>query len=524
MEQQWRAGILLPRWAVWANHGYGEPRFIFYPPLSWCLGAALGLFLPWAAVPATFIAFCLVLSGISMFRLARAWLSPAEALAAAVLYAANPYQLVVAYVRSDFSELLAASLLPLAIHYAFRCALGNAEKAARNSPASVRSAVPLAVVFGGIWLTNAPAAVIASYALAFLLLVCAILCRSFRPLFVGLPALALGLMLAAVYIVPAAHEQAWVNIGQINAVGFLPAENFLFTRILDPEHNLVNLEISGIAVLMVALAGAAAVVSHRRAKLSKPVWTAMVSAAAAAVFLMFPVSSLVWRYLPEFRFLQFPWRWLFVLAVCFALFLGESVTAIRRRWIAAAAYAVILAATGVFAARITYWDSDDLNDVVAAVSSGQGYDGTYEYCPFACDPARLLPDSPAVALLPSDSQQDAGTHVPAASQKSATLTLQTWQPQHKTFRVDAPVPMRALLRLLDYPAWAVRVNGVPTVAESDPDTGQMLVPVPAGKSSVEVRFVRTADRTMGGALSSLAALLVSGLAWFGWRRSAGKDS
>jgi len=516
--QQWRAGIVFPRWAVWANHGFGEPRFIFYPPLSWCLGAALGLFLPWSVVPGTFIALCVVLSGISMLRLARAWLSPSAALAASVVYAVNPYQLVLAYVRSDFAELLAASLFPLAIHYALRCASHDVLKPAERTRGALQDVVLLALVYAAIWLTNAPAAVVASYAVAFLLFVCAILARSPRPLLLGLPALALGLLLAAFYIVPAAYERAWVNIAQINSPGFLPAENFLFTWILDPEHNLVNLQISTVAVLIISLTGIGAVVSHHRARSSRVVWTAMFSLSALSVFLMLPASGAVWRHAPEMRFLQFPWRWLLVVAVGFGFFLGEAIATSRRRLTLALLCAAVLAGTGVVMTRITYWDSDVLDDVVAAVANGQGYDGTYEYCPFACDPAALAPNSPLVALLPNETQGNADTTSPTAPGKAGTFTLQKWQPEEKAFVVDAPGRLRAAVRLLYYPAWKARVNGVRVQATTDPDTGQMIVQVPEGKSLVEINFARTADCTTGAAISCIATLLVGGLGWLGWRR------
>ena len=110
---QWREGIFYPRWAEWANWGFGEPRFIFYPPLSWMLGAALGSFLPWKCVPGAFIWLALIVAGMSMWRLAREWLPESQAEAAAVFFAVNPYNLAIVYYRSDFAELLAVALLPL---------------------------------------------------------------------------------------------------------------------------------------------------------------------------------------------------------------------------------------------------------------------------------------------------------------------------------------------------------------------------------------------------------------------------
>ena len=80
---QWRQGIVYPRWDALAHWGYGEARFLFYPPASWTLGAALGAILPWKLVPGTYCWIALTLAGLSMYRLAREWLPAPDALFAA---------------------------------------------------------------------------------------------------------------------------------------------------------------------------------------------------------------------------------------------------------------------------------------------------------------------------------------------------------------------------------------------------------------------------------------------------------
>src|SRR5260370_10120103 len=155
---QWREGIFFPRWTEWANHGFGEPRFIFYPPLSWMLGAALGFVAPWNAVPGVFIVICQTLAGGSAFPLARRLLPDRAALFGVACYAANPYALLIVYMRSDFAEQLACAVMPLVVLTALQLC-GMVENRRRSVP---RAMALFAVTLAAGWPTNAPAGVMGS--------------------------------------------------------------------------------------------------------------------------------------------------------------------------------------------------------------------------------------------------------------------------------------------------------------------------------------------------------------------------
>ena len=548
----WRQGLFYPHWAPSPNWGAGEPRFVFYPPLTWMLGAAFGSIAPWKGVQLAILCSFFALTGLATRALARQFgLSEGPATLAGCAALFSGYSMFTAYERSAFGELAGGFWIPLLLLLILRDHKPHADLLRR---AFDSSAFPLALVIAGAWLSNAPLGVMASYLLAAVAMATALIRRSWAPVLRALVGVTLGIGLSALYLVPAAVEQRWVQIRQaVDDPGLAIENSFLFARHANPNlelHDVELLRVSIIAVIMLGTALLALFLAWRRGRLprDRALWISLALIPVAILFLQFPISLPVWNLLPKLRFLQFPWRWLVALEAPMAILFAAAIWP-ERRWlrnaeISACSLLFLLITT---ASLLMFHQSCDAEDRVSgrlsAYHRGQGFEGVDEYAPPSADNSIVVVGVPDACLV-----ADATTILAASSDG----TIPEWDPanghcdatyswirrdghiptEHRRIIADTPHAGFLILHLREYAAWQVRVNdrlvafGVDPALEPLPhrDDGMMAIPVPRGQVEVAIDWGITRDVILGRWLSALSVIFVIALCIVERRSSERQDS
>jgi hypothetical protein len=554
-QHSWHSGIPYPHWAPSPNFGAGEPRFVFYPPLTWMLGAALGLVLPWSLVPGVMAFLLLAGTGLATRALARQMLPDAAAALAGCAALFSGYALFTAYERLAVGELCGGFWIPLLLLFALRD---------RNPSASAwyraldGSTLPLALALTGCWLSDAPVGVMASYLLAAVALAAAITARSWFPLVRASIAFMSGVALAAFYLIPAEWEQRWVDILQATGVngdpGLTIENNWLFPHHSDPVlklHDYTLRFISPIAVSMLAVALVSLIVlwlcgrlsvSNRgadsaqdrdagdaRERISRSWWIPLALIPPIVLFLLLPISLPIWNLFPKLRFLQFPWRWVVVVEAPMAVFFAAAVWGgmARGRWLRSvlpAICALLFIAETVFAMQNFFRDdprASSLNTILSKYNSGAGFVGTDEYASPGSDnyvvamglPYACLADNSDTELGIAANPEDNPTWRPEQGSCTSTTTAQSRQPEHMRIETVATHAGFLILRLRSYPAWRIRINGRPVSNIPGRDDGLIAVAVSQGPVEVNVDWTTTPDAIAGRSVTVLAllALIAVGL-------------
>lgn len=538
----WRAGILYPHWTPSPNYGAGEPRFTFYPPLTWMLGAALGLLLPWRFVPQAMTFLLLAGTGFGTRALARQHLNADSATLAGCAAIFSGYALFTAYERSAYGELTGGFWVPILLLLILRNRGGSEVPTQPNLVwhALDRSALLLTLVVAGAWLSNAPLGVMLTYLLAGVALTTAVLAKSWAPVLRATVAIALGLGLSTFFLVPAAWERRWVDIRQaVDDPGLRIENSWLFARHPDPAlelHDIELIRVSIIAVTMVALSLICTAVSRWRRTLpaDRAWWIPLGLIPIVVLLLQLPLSDPIWNAMPELRFLQFPWRWLVVLEAPMAIFFAAAVWA-ESRWKRAVLYVVcgvaFLAAAG--GAAISFFQACDSEDAVRGMlddyNAGNGFEGTDEYAPVGADnslvatslPFACLVIDPAIVLGKGDPPSNPDWSADQGTCDATYPAIEEGQkpsPEHMRLLATTPHSGFLVLRLRRYPAWRVHVNGIDTNPAPARQDGLMAVPVPKGDVHVAIDWTTTPDVLIGRLICGLALVLVTGLWLVEYRR------
>lgn len=562
-ERSMSMGLLYPHWANGPNFGAGEPRFVFYPPISWICGAVLGMFLPWSLVPVILSLLLLAATGMANRALAREVMEDGPAtLAGCAAIFLGPVLFNV-YKRNDFAELTAGFWIPLLLLFALR---------RRNPSGSFwertfdGSGAPMALIVAGIWLSNGPLGIMASYLLAAVTLVSALIEKSPVPVVRATVSTSLGMGLASLYLIPAVWERKWVSIQHaLDPARYAVENNWIFAHNFDPltanrELFLPTLSILAVAMLVITCLGGAIAWIRGVVPGERRWWLPMALIAPVVLFLLLPVSLPVWNLVPEMRLLQFPWRWLVVLespmAICFASAVWIDRKALRIPVLGACAIVFV----GTSFAAPKWWFAQCGSTVASlqeSIRDGIGFPGKPEFMPPGIrlplldfqldaqgnpvlDPSghlilQFLPDACLLDTPSATSVQGKAGLAPAWHGESANCNSSGWRELTSTEGLDRLEPARSLpeekafegvaehagyliLRLRYYPAWGVKVNGMPVTAMAERERGLMTVPVPKGNVRVSANWITTGDAVAGRWTSGIALLLVAILYLFEQKR------
>lgn len=312
------------RWLPRSFEGLGAPTFYFYPPFAFQVS---GVFAAVGAGPGYGISLAVLtltlLSGVSM----RAWLDgrSARPLVWACLYMIAPYHLADWYRRAALAEYSAFVWLPL-----IALAIESWPK---------RWAAPLlAATYAALIMSHLPVALLASLFLVAPLAAAACMPRRdlHRLAETGL-ALAVGLALAAVYLVPALTLQPYISDALLWGASYRPS-NWAITDASSPvEWPLRSRFVPVVGALVVLAAGAVLVARADRSR--KVVFWGALAIVTAVLALGLPPQ--LWD-LPLLSKVQFPYR---ILAVTeFAALTAAAMAPPLPRPVLAAGLAIALSA------------------------------------------------------------------------------------------------------------------------------------------------------------------------------------
>ncbi|HLF82831.1 MAG TPA: 6-pyruvoyl-tetrahydropterin synthase-related protein [Blastocatellia bacterium] len=493
-----RSGVVYPRWLAEVNGEYGNAWTNFYPPVCYYLSSTIHAVVgDWIVTVAVLSLVAMAGSGFAFYLLSRAFYSKTASVIAATLYVLLPYHMLDLYLRGALPELLGFVFLPLLIYFAFR--LGTRGR--------LIDYAGLGLTYGLYVMTHLPVAYLMSYVLVIYAVVWSVRKRSRVILLRVGCGMALGLLVCAIYLLPAVLEAryAYEETSTIfpydsSYLPALPAHDSFGSTLNDT----FMLQAIALAVAVIVIRSIPHPKCESKSGAQLRLWIVL---GVSATLMVTAPSFYVAKLIPRTDLVAFAWRWLAISGMFTSVLVAAAIdglagdAVLRSRQLAYRVAIILVVCLNVWftAQRVIV---ATLTNTSAASTSGLV---EASYTPKGATLPQSLPDTPRLVIDP----------------EGGVAEVVRWDPESREALVRVNEPSRVRLKTYNFPGWVARVDDKPSPMLRDTD-GIQVVEVPAGTHKVEASFVNTPPRTAGGILSALGLLAVIGLATLDRVREAGR--
>ncbi len=320
------SGDGFPNWSARENFGYGSVGIRFYPPLSYyVLAFARVLVNNWFDAAWLTFTFWMVLGCVGVYFWARWWLSPKESAFAAVFYAIFPYHLNQLYISFVYADFAGSAILPFCFAYLTRV-FGRERKS---------DIVGLAIAYAALVLTHLPTTITGSLALAVFAVPLLRQGKILRQIVKASTAIVLGLTASSFYWFRMVSEMSWLNhaMEKYSSGHYYFANRFfpLYFHAIATDY-LDNFVVSDIitALCLLFLVSPIVYLFYRRTKdaeisRASHIFRSVLPLGLFAFFMITPLSFPIWKILSPLQKIQFPMRWMAVVAMCGAVVTAAAV-------------------------------------------------------------------------------------------------------------------------------------------------------------------------------------------------------
>jgi len=483
------SGQIPPRLGPDYLWGWGYPLFSLYYVLPFYLGAAFYALTKSLTGSFEFVfVFSAVASIFGMYLFLREFFGKVASLAGSILYLYTPYRAVQIYVRGAMGEALAMAALPF-VFWGVSRLVGTPNK--KNISILALCLAALILSHNYLWLLAAP----------FLALFCLGLLYFKKSPLKGMKwviaGLTLGVGISAYWWLPALKEYNLVS----GLTPFALEDHFPFIKqLIIPSwgygasvwgpYDGMSFQIG--VVNLAVVAGSLVIIFLKRKSLGK--YGSILALAIGGFFVsvvMMNIRTLpLWKLLPIYQFVQFPWRLLFLTTFFSAVLASFVVEAVPRKFgrlLGAVIIAGCLILTwGYFRpSKVVHKDDNFYLSRMFAVAAEEGERKvvSQDYINWSED----------YLLLPPQVKKADRLFIPkiAGNENVTVLDIEKINAVSYRANVDASFPAKITFYSLYFPGWTSTLDGVPVQISQGEPFGQMEVSVPQGRHTVEFSWKET---------------------------------